>query len=334
MAKNQRKIAQARSQVIADLPAACSDERLAVEFFERQRWGSTPACPRCGDTDVSQMKAKDGQRHPRFLWRCKGCRQQYTVRIGTIFEDSRVPLRHWAYAFWAACAGKKGVSAKQIQRQTGLSYKSALFLMHRIRFAMTDNDPNPPKLTGIVEADETYVGGKPRRLTNKQLRPARARQRREGFARLAPITDKKIPVLALIQRDGEARAMVTPVVNGAVVREFLLANVDLSATLMTDEATAYIRVGKPFAAHESVGHSRHEYARGRAHVNSAESFFARFKRQLHGTHHSVSPKHLHRYVSEVVFKHNTRNMEDGARVTAALNAAEGKRFFYRDQVGR
>jgi hypothetical protein len=123
-------------------------------------------------------------------------------------------------------------------------------------------------------------------------------------------------------------------VNGAVIREFLLANVDPSATLMTDEANAYVKVGRPFADHQSVGHGRHEYARGIAHVNSAESFFARFKRQLHGTHHSVSPKHLHRYVSEVVFKHNTRNMEDGARVTAALTAAEGKRFFYRDQVGR
>lgn len=144
---------------MAELPRACSDERAAVEFMERQRWGDTPACPRCGDTDVVQMQSKGGARNARYLWRCYGCKQQFTVRVGTIMEDLPIPLRHWCYAFWAACAGKKGVSAMQIQRQTGLSYKSALFMMHRIRYAMTP-DPRPSKLDGIVEVDETYVGGK------------------------------------------------------------------------------------------------------------------------------------------------------------------------------
>jgi transposase-like protein len=117
--------------IVAVLPAACSDEALAVEFMEKQRWGDSPACPRCGVTNPTKVMGKDGQRSKRFLWRCNGCKQQFTVRIGTIFEDSRVPLRHWCFAFWAACSGKKGVSALQIHRQTGLSYKSSLFLMHR-----------------------------------------------------------------------------------------------------------------------------------------------------------------------------------------------------------
>src|SRR5215208_6211329 len=131
-----RPVATSKSEVVAALPAVCSDERTAVEFWERHRLGDTPNCPRCGDTAVAQMKARDGERNARFLWRCHGCKQQFTVRVGTVMEDSPIPVRHWCYALWAACASKKGVSAKQIQRMTGVSYKSALFLMHRIRFAM------------------------------------------------------------------------------------------------------------------------------------------------------------------------------------------------------
>ena len=130
------EVASSKSELVVRLPRACADELAAVEFMEGQRWGSSPCCPRCTDTDVSQMKGKDGSRNMRFLWRCRGCKQQYTVRVGTIMEDSPIPLRHWCYAFWAACSSLKGVSAKQIERLTGLSYKSALFMMHRIRWAM------------------------------------------------------------------------------------------------------------------------------------------------------------------------------------------------------
>src|SRR5213594_3275707 len=143
------------------LPKACSEEAASAEFLERQRWGSDPHCPRCESRRVHQLKdRKTGERSKRFLWFCEICRRQFTVRIGTVLEDSRIALRHWCYAFWAACASKKGVSALQIHRMTGVSYKSALFLMHRIRWAMADNSEGP--LGGIVEADETYVGGKPR----------------------------------------------------------------------------------------------------------------------------------------------------------------------------
>jgi len=147
---------------LAALPAACTVELKAVEFMERQRWGNTPACPRCGVLDVYQMQSRSGERGPRYLWRCRGCGEQFTVRIGTVFEDSRIPLKHWCFAFWRACSGKKGVSALEIRRVTQVSYKSALFMMHRIRYAMTPDTTTPPKLTGTVEADETYVGGKPR----------------------------------------------------------------------------------------------------------------------------------------------------------------------------
>ncbi len=144
------------------------------------------------------MLAKDGTRNTRFLWKCSGCKRQFTVRVGTVMEDSPIPLRHWCYAIWAACAGKKGVSALQVERQTGLSYKSALYLMHRIRYGMTPNR-EPPKLTGIVEADETYVGGK----TANRPRAERLRLRALGHKRMPKQDNDKMPVVALVQRGGD-----------------------------------------------------------------------------------------------------------------------------------
>lgn len=152
--------------VIKDIPMACADETHAVLFLEKQRWGDTPCCPRCGSTNVYQMKdSKTDERQANFRWLCRDCKQakvkcQYSVRTGTVFEDSRVELRHWCFGFWRAATSKKGVSALEIHRQTGVSYKSALFMLHRIRFAMADSVEGP--LNGDVEVDETYVGGKPR----------------------------------------------------------------------------------------------------------------------------------------------------------------------------
>ena len=144
-----------KSDVIEEIPLACSDELAAVEFFEKQRWGDTPCCVKCGSVAVYKMKdAKTGERNSRFLWRCRDCKEQYTVRIGTVYEESRIPLRHWAYAFWRACSSKKGVSALEIKRNCQISYKSALFLMNRIRFAMAPDLPTPEPLGGVVEVDE------------------------------------------------------------------------------------------------------------------------------------------------------------------------------------
>ena len=148
-------------EIVRLLPVACSNEQAAVEFWERHRWGDAPCCARCDSRSVymmSDMETRD--RNKRHLWRCRACKRQYTVRIGTFLEESRIPLRHWCYATWRACMSEKGVSALEIKRQTGLSYKSALFLLHRIRFAMSN--PDAEKLSGTIEADETYVGGSPR----------------------------------------------------------------------------------------------------------------------------------------------------------------------------
>lgn len=147
--------------VLVDVPKACSDELAAVEFLEKQRWGNSPACPVCGVFNVyKMMNSKTGERQANYRWRCNDCKSQFTVRIGTVLEESRIPFRHWCYAFWRASTSKEGVSALEIKRQTGLSYKSALFLLNRIRFAM--DEPVTPPLDGKVEIDETYVGGKVR----------------------------------------------------------------------------------------------------------------------------------------------------------------------------
>lgn len=320
------KIAKDKSPTVTDLPIACASEDAAVAFIEQQRWGGAPICPHCGVVDeAKQIMAKDGTRGTRYLWRCTACKKQFTVRVGTIFGDSKIPLRHWCYAFWAACASKKGVSALQIKRQTGLSYKSALFLMHRIRLAMTP-DESAAKLSGVVEADETYVGGSPRQRSRAERKAGWVEMTATGQKRLPRRTGDKTPVVAVVQRNGEVRAEVMATVTARNIKEMLLANVEREAVLMTDESLLYVGVGKPFAEHHTVNHSSHEYARGIVHSNSAESFFSRLKRQMYGTHHAVSPKHLHRYVAEVAFKHNTRHMEDGARTVAAIKGGTGKRL--------
>ncbi len=322
------KVAQNKSDVVRALPKACSDELIAVEFMERQRWGDDPACPRCGDTDVYQMRGRDGARNLRFLWRCRGCAEQFTVRIGTVFEDSRIPLKHWCYAFWAACASKKGVSALQIKRQTGLSYKSALFLMHRIRYAMSDTPDT--KLTGIVEVDETYIGGKPRgkKIVRGVVKGRKIYKR--GPAR--DFINRKAPVVALVERGGRARVVVPTYISAANLGRIVRENVSPTARLMTDESGPYRTVGREYASHDVVTHSRHEYARGDVTTNTVEGFFALLKRGLIGTFHSVSRKHLHRYVSEFAFRWNHRHVEDGARTVAAIRGAEGKRLRYREPL--
>jgi transposase-like protein len=325
-----------KSEIVAALPRACSDELAAVEFMERQRWGDSPACPRCGATDVFQMMGRDHQRNRRFLWGCRGCAKQFTVRIGTVFEDSRIPLKHWCYAFWAACASKKGVSALQIKRVTGLSYKSALFLMHRIRFAMTPE--RSARLEGTVEVDETYVGGKPRQpslqvmqaMTYQERKPfMEARKSERGWG------TKKAPVVALVERGGRVRTRVVADVSGKTLKRVIRESVRPSAAIHTDELGSYRGIGDHFAGgHHTVRHSVREYARRGVHVNTAESFFSLLKRGLIGTFHAVSRRHLHRYVNEFAFRWNHRTEDDGARTLAAIQGAEGKRLMYREPRGR
>jgi transposase-like protein len=307
-----------KSEVVKEMPLVCSNEALAVEFFERKIWSGTPRCPHCQSSNVYKMvDAKTGERNQRYLWRCHDCKKQFTVRVGTVLEESRIPLRHWAYAFWRAVTSKKGVSALEIKRQCQISYPSALFLLHRIRYAMTPG--SGPKLKGVVEADETYVGGKPR--------PGDGKVHKRGRG------TRKSPVFAIVERNGSIRRRVVPNVSGRTLRDAIQECVDPSARIITDELSAYNGLAGLFrGGHEVVQHSIGEYARGDVNTNTAESSFAILKRGITGIYHAVSKKHLHRYVGEFDFRWNTRRLNDGERTIEAIRGASGKRLSYRNLV--
>jgi len=275
----RRRAGAAKSEVEVAIPEACRTEEGAVAFLEAQRWPNGPACLSCGSVAVYAMRDKDGGRNKRFLWRCreKECGRQFTVRVGTVFEESRIPLRIWLYAFFRACSSKEGISALQIKRECGLSYKSALFLMHRIRFAMQDGGS---PLSGIVEADETFIGGKAANM--------HADKRAEARAANFP----KVPVLAMVELGGRVRTQVLPTVSAGNLHSALRAAVHPSAVVMTDDGYPHAPIRETFAGHEWVNHSAGEYGRGEVHSNTVEGFFSLFKRRIYGTHHAVSPRHL------------------------------------------
>lgn len=306
--------------VIREIPLACALESAAVEFLEKQRgWDNNAACPCCGSMNVYQMQnSKTGERQANYRWRCRDCNKQYTVRTGTVFEDSRIELRHWCFAFWRAATSKKGVSALEIHRQTGISYKSSLFMLHRIRFAMADSaDGMLGPGGGDVEVDETYVGGKPRyKGTSKRGRGT-----------------KKQPVVALVQRGGKVKTRTVADVTAKTLKGIIRENVDPSARIITDDNKSYNGIGEEFAGgHHTTVHSRGEYVRGDIHSNTIEGFFSIVKRGLNGIYHNVSKKHLHRYLAEYEFRYNNRDLEDGERTTAAILASEGKRLVYKQPV--
>lgn len=313
MAKNQKKVGTAKSEIVSDIPLACADEKAAVEFLEKHRWKDAPCCPECGDTDVYTitMRCSD-EREKNGRWRCRGCGKLYSVRTGTVMEESRIPLRHWVYAFWRATTSKKGVSAKEIQRHTGVSYKSALFLMHRIRFAMADGLVGK-KLSGVVECDEAFIGGKPRHKATEN-RGLKTKQ----------------PIMAMVERNGRVHTRVIANVTGKILKGAIREVVDKASTIMTDENWCYKAIGKEYdGGHKTVNHKKHQYVNGDIYTNTVEGYFSLVKRGVYGIWHNVSRKHLHRYLAATEFRYNHRHLEDGERVVAAIKAGEGKRLVYR-----
>jgi len=309
------------SPILSALRDACRDEALAVAFIEQHRWSGTPACPRCGDLSVYQMRSEKGGRNKDFRWRCRACKRMFTVRTGTTLEETRLPLRVWCFALWSACSNKKGVSALQISREMEISYKSALYLMHRIRAGMAPSGPRP-KLKGTIEADETYVGGKPR-IQQKHAGP-RVREK----------WSDKVPVLGVVARGGDIRYTVVKTnVTAKDMVKALVDNTEQSSRLITDESGAYKKIGEAYeGGHETVCHRLREYVRGDVHSNTIEGAFSLLKRGMIGTFHAVSKKHLHRYVSEFEFRYNARKVDDGERIARAVKATEGKRLTYAQQL--
>ena len=330
------KVTRKCSPLDAKIPEACSNEAAGVLFLEEQRGWKADAdatCPKCGVVGESRrMKAKDGSRNARYLWRCGACREQFTYKVGTIMEDSPIKAHHWCLAFFRAAASKKGVSALQIQSETGLTYKSALFLMHRIRWAMAPANEQEEKLSGIVEFDETYVGGQPRYPARRNIRTGK-----KGKAK--DFDKRKTAVVGGVERDGRVKARVVKHshLNAARLAEQVRDMVDTSAHLMTDESVLYKSVGQEYASHQRVKHRLGQYVRytmdgEQVTTNRIEGFWAGLKRQIKGTHHAVSKKHLHRYVSEVEFKYNNRNLSDADRMVKMIQACEQRRLTYAEQI--
>ena len=282
------------------------DPVAARKHLEALRWPDGAECPHCSLINATAIKGgRDG------LYQCNACREQFTVTVGTLFEKSKIPLNKWLLANHLLCASKKGMSAAQIGRMLGVTYKTAWFMMHRIRESMKVEPTGPLGGAGkIVEADETFVGGK---------------SRNRAFRKPAP---KKM-VVALIERGGEARSFHVANIHANVVRSALVANVDRASTLMTDNAHTYWAVGREFAKHGSTIHSIREYVKGDIHSNTAENFFSIFKRGVIGTYHHMSECHLHRYTAEFDFRYNTRLISDRERADMSLKNIGGKRLTYR-----
>jgi len=308
---------------LASMAGIFADEEKARAFLELQRWPNGPVCPHCKSNEVTKLTPKEGSKSPvrPGVYKCRGCREQFTVRIGTIMEESKIPIHKWMMAMHLMTSSKKGVSSHQIGRECGITQKSAWFMNHRIREAMKQNptDPNFPRLLeGVVEVDETYVGGKPRKGTGPH-------KRGRGT--------KKTPVMVLVERDGNARAFPVEFVDGETLKGEIAVNVAKEAIIMTDELASYNGLEDNFAGHETVKHSAGEYSRkskkgGRAHINTAESFFALLKRGHYGIFHKLSKKHLHRYCTEFSFRWDRRKITDGERMVAVIDGMEGKRLFY------
>ena len=285
------------------------DEAKATAHMEADRWPDGVYCPLCGCDKVHKM----GGKTQNGMFVCYGCAQKFTVRTGTVFERSHIPLHKWLLATRIMAASKKSVSALQLQRMLGLgSYRTAWFMCMRIREAMKPAKVGPLGGHGkVVEADETEIGGK---------------AKNRAFRKKPP---RKETVLTLIERDGMAHSFHVANVTSKSLRPIIFKVTERASTLMTDEWATYTWLGKEFAAHQTVNHSKNEWARGEWHINTAECRFSLMKRAVFGAHHAVSEAHLHRYLVEWDFKWNTRKMTDGERAALALKGAEGKRLMYR-----
>lgn len=302
--------------------AIFQDETKAREWLEAELWPEGAICPHCGvlhrSTKVQGKSARAG------LYMCNDCRKQFTVTVGTLYERSHVPLNKWLFAVYLMMASKKGMSAHQIHRMIGVSYKTAWFMCHRIREGLREGK-FPGALGGqnkVVEADETYVGGKEANKHKSKRTPGQ--QGGKG----------KEAVFSLVEREGKVRSRHVPDVTAKTLRAAIVTQVDRKSHLMTDEAATYTKTGEEFAGHSTVNHSIEEYVRhgGFTHTNTIEGYFSILKRGVYGTYHHVSAAHLKRYLCEFDFRYNERSklgVSDIERFAKALQGIVGKRLTYR-----
>jgi transposase-like protein len=295
--KTVAKHTEPKIQSLLDVEKVFPDEKTCIEYMIQKRWNGKPRCPHCDSEKV--YRYSDNKR-----FKCPACAKQFTIKIGTIFEDSPLSLQKWFFAIFLLTAHKKGISSCQLARDIHVTQKSAWFMTQRIRELMKTNSFEK-KLNGIVEADETYVGGK--KHSGKRGRGS----------------ENKTPVFGMVARQGDVRTMPVERVNGETLKGLIRKNVDLNAVVMTDEWTAYNNLSNEFK-HEVINHSSKEYVRGNIHTNNIENFWSLLKRGIVGIYHHVDPKHLHRYTDEFQYRYNSRKITDADRFTQILSQCEGR----------
>ncbi len=272
-------------------------------FLEQQRWGDTPACCFCGSVNCTRIK--EGK---RFQCNEKECRKQFSVTVGTIYENTKIPLTKWFYATYILSNHSKGISSLQLASWLDVTQKTAWYLNHRIRKMLTENAPD--LLEGIVEVDETYVGGKE---TNKHKSKRTVKAGAGG----------KTMVFGVVQRNGKVNTKVIPDTTTETLVGAVEENVAEGSIMVSDEHKSYLPLKKKYK-HARINHSSGEYVRGAAHTNTIEGFWSLLKRQIVGIHHSVSPKHLQRYCNEATYRYNSRLITQDLRFANALANIEGK----------
>jgi transposase-like protein len=301
---------------LSQLAKYFSDEDAARELLEQMRWNGNPACPHCGGAEPYKITPKEGSKTRKGVYKCRACRKQFTVTVGTVFEASHIPLSKWLLALHLLASSKKGMSAHQLHRMLGISYKGAWFMAMRLRHAMQTGPMS--LMVGTVEIDETYVGGKVRGH----------RRGRPGFQ------SHKTPVVALVER-GTGRVVAQPVlrVTAQNLGKMIEKHVAHDATLMTDEFVTYKALAEDSGRkHKTVTHSTGEYVNKddrTIHSNTVEGFFSLLKRGINGTFHHVSREHLARYCDEFAYRYERRKMNDGQRTESLVQSAEGKRLTYK-----
>lgn len=316
------------ANAILSQPHFCNEE-AAFAYVEATLWPNGPTCPHCGNVDADRIgtlnvRSKPSKKSPEGairhgLRKCYACRKEFSVRVGTIFEDSHLPLHLWMQAIHLLSSGKKGISTRHIQRLLNCSMKTAWFLTHRIREIMGVSDAGTPPLGGegkTIEADETYLG-------NKRDHAIKAG------------AGHKRAVFTLVERGGKARSFYVERVTRDALSEIATKHADKASILNTDEALRYVKMGKSFKAHGVVNHSKNDYAHGDTTTNTVEGFFSVLKRGMFGTYQHVSENHLHRYLAEFDFRYSHREklgVDDATRATYALRNAAGRRLTY-DKVG-
>jgi transposase-like protein len=305
---------------LTEIMARFGTDEAARDYLEAVRWPNGPVCPHCGNKDekpIYPIAANPAKGIRAGLRQCATCEGTFTVTVGTIFEKSHMPLRKWLIAWYLLCTSKKRVSALQIQRMLEIgSYRSAWFMMHRIRYALRGPFFADKRGGGgqIVEANETYVSGKPRR-GGKPSKCGRG--------------TKKIPVVALAERGGRMRSRMVQKVTGKTLRNMLDTHLDPSAHLVTNEFAAYRKPGRSFASHRGINRGSGEYVRDEVHTNPAEGYFSLFKRGVNGTFHHIGSHYMDQYLAEFDFRYNHRDVTDGERTVAGLRKVEGKRLMLR-----